>query len=157
MSELSKLLQSKPAAANPAIPANPANPEAEISKISNFSKRGYSKKVFGTRDWSECPTVQSVDEWSKRLRESSGGELRQAAEADWEEVSNDPAKLVAFADLLAITQIRESGSIPDTYTATTTCRNCGDVPIFENCLPRVDGCVWCMNGLAAPPIPGHDK
>ncbi len=153
MSELSKLLQSTSVAANP---ANPANPLAEISKISNFSRRAYPKRVVGNRDWSESPPVQSVDEWSKRLRESSGGELRQAAEDDWDEVSNDPAKLIAFADLLAITQIRESGSIPDTYTATTTCRNCGDVPIFENCLPRVDGCVWCLNGLTAPPISGHD-
>jgi len=151
MSELSKLLQSQSVAAKPAIPANPQD---EISEISNFSRRAYPKRVVGNRDWSESPPVQSVDEWSKRLRGSSGGELRQAAEEDWEEVSNDPAKLIAFADLLAITQIRESGSIPDTYTATTTCRNCGDVPIFENCLPKVDGCVWCMNDLAAPPMPG---
>ncbi len=98
--------------------------------------------------------VVSVDKWSKKLRESPDGELRRSAEDDWEEVSNDPAKLIAFADLLAITQIRESGGIPDNYTATTTCRRCGDVPIFERCLPRVDGCVWCMNGLTAPRIPG---
>ncbi len=151
MSELSKLLQSTFVASNPAIPANP---QPEISKISNFSRQVYPEKVFGSRDRSERPHVQSVDEWSKRLRESSGDELRQSAEDDWEELSGDPAKLIAFADLLAITQIRESGNCPDTYTATTTCRNCGDVPIFENCLPKVDGCVWCMNGLTAPPIPG---
>jgi len=38
--------------------------------------------------------VVSVDQWSKKLRESPCGELRQAAEDDWDEVSNDPAKLV---------------------------------------------------------------
>ncbi len=96
--------------------------------------------------------VVSIDQWSKRLQESPD-ELRRAAGDDWAEVSNDPAQLVAFADSLAIVQIRESGAIPDNYTAITTCRNCGDVPVYEG-LPRaIEQCPWCMNGLTAPTIP----
>ncbi len=155
MSELSKLLQST------CVAANPAKPLAEISKISNFSKRGYPKVVFGSRDklrvlagpdWSARPLVQSVDKRSKELLKSPG-ELRQAAEGDGDEVSNDPAQLVAFADSLAIVQIRESGGVPDTYVSITTCQNCGTVPIWLGCPPKVKECPWCMSGQTAPPIP----
>ena len=145
-----------------ANPANPANQQSEISKISNFSKHGDPKVVFGSRDklrvltgrdWSASPLVQSVDKRSKELRESPD-ELRREAGEDWDEVSNDPAQLVAFADSLAIVQIRESGRVPDTYTAITNCQTCASiVPIFEGCPPKVGACVWCMSGLTAPAIP----
>ena len=65
-------------------------------------------------DWGKSPLVQSVDKRSKELRESPD-ELKSEAGFDWDEVSNDPAQLVAFADSLAIVQIRESGCVPDTY------------------------------------------
>ena len=104
-------------------------------------------------DWGKSPLVQSVDKRSKELQEVPD-ELREAAEDDWNEVSNDPAQLVAFADSLAIVQIRESGGVPDTYVGVTTCQNCGPVPIWEGCPPRVMACVWCMNGLTPPPTPG---
>ena len=94
-------------------------------------------------DWAKSPLVQSVDKRSKELRESPD-ELRGAAEDDWPEVSNDPAQLVAFADSLAIVQIRESGGVPDTYVSVTTCQNCGEVPIWPGCPPRVKECPWCM-------------
>ena len=158
MSELSKLLQSTSVAANP---ANPAKPLAEISKISNFSKRGDPNVVFGSRnklrvlagpDWGKSPLVRSVDQVSKELRESPNV-LREAAQDDWDEVSNDPAQLVAFADSLAIVQIRESGGIPDSYTSTTECKHCGPVPIWEGCPPQVNGCPWCLNRLAGLSMP----
>ncbi len=103
-------------------------------------------------DWGKSPLVQSVDKRSKKLQESPD-ELRRAAEDDWDEVSNDPAQLVAFADSLAIVQIRESGGVPDTYVSVTTCQKCGPVPIWTGCPPRVKECPWCMNGLTAPPLP----
>ncbi len=104
-------------------------------------------------EWSESPLVQSVDQWSKRLRETPD-ELRQAAGDDWDEVSNDPAQLVAFADSLAIVQIRESGSVPDHYNFVTNCRKCGDVPVYEG-LPRaIEQCMWCMCGQTPPPLLG---
>ena len=95
----------------------------------------------------------SVDKRSRELRESSD-ELKRAAGDDWSAVRTDPAGLVAFADLLAIVQIRESGRVPDTYTAITNCQTCASiVPIFEGCPPKVGACVWCMSGLTAPAIP----
>ena len=103
-------------------------------------------------DWGESPLVQSVDKRSKELRESSD-ELQRAAEDDWDDVSNDPAQLIAFADSLAIVQIRESGGVPDTYVSVTTCQNCGPVPIWPGCPPRVKQCPWCMSGQTPPPLP----
>lgn len=104
-------------------------------------------------EWSGGPLVQSVDKRSRELRESSD-ELRRAAGDDWPAVRTDPAQLVAFADSLAIVQIRESGGIPDNYTSTTECKNCRTVPIWQGCPPQVDGCPWCLNRLKGLSIPG---
>ena len=104
-------------------------------------------------EWSDGTLVQSVDQWSKRLQETDDDELRCEAGEDWDEVSNDPAQLVAFADSLAIVHIRESGGIPDTYVSATTCQNCGEVPIWLGCPPKVTRCPWCMNGQPPPPFP----
>ena len=79
--------------------------------------------------------------------------IREKAGDDWMEVFNDPARLKAFADLLAISEMRERGIIPDHYTATTECKRCGPVPIFEGCPPEVGGCPWCFNRLKGLPIP----
>lgn len=104
-------------------------------------------------EWSETLLVQSVDQWSMRLRETPD-KLRRAAGDDWEVVSNDPAQLVAFADSLAIVQIRESARVPDTYTAITNCQTCASiVPIWQGCPPQVRECPWCMNSQTPPPIP----
>ena len=100
--------------------------------------------------------VVSIDQWSKRLRESPD-ELRRAAEDDWSEVSNDPAQLVAFADSLAIKQIRASGGIPDHYTSETECKNCGAVPIWPGCPPEVKECPWCLNRLKGLPMPNNTR
>ncbi len=96
--------------------------------------------------------VVSVDRWSKRLRDTPD-ELRRAAEDDWDDVSNDPAQLVAFAHSLAIVQIRESGGVPDSYTSTTECKHCGTVPIWPDCPPQVNGCPWCFNRHKGLPMP----
>ena len=93
--------------------------------------------------------VESVDNWSKRLRESPD-ELRRAAGDDWEEMSAD---IIGFADALAVYQIRESGSVPNSYTSTTECKNCGTVPIWQYCPSQVDGCPWCFNRHKGLPMP----
>ncbi len=98
------------------------------------------------------PLVESVDKWSKKLRESPD-ELRRAYADDWKEVSADPAKLKSFAELVMIEDMRHRGIVPDHYTATTNCKHCGPVPIFEGCWPESDGCPWCFNRLKGLPMP----
>ena len=97
--------------------------------------------------------VVSIDQWSKRLRESPD-ELRRAAGDDWEEVSAD---IVGFADALAINQIRESGAIPSSFTSETFCRKCNScVPFYEG-VPEIGSCSWCRDGQTPPPIPGVNE
>lgn len=79
--------------------------------------------------------------------------LRTLAGKDWDEVSSDPEHLQAFAAMVAIKEMREEGIAPDHYTATTECRHCGPVPIWEGCLPEVIGCPWCFNRHKGLPIP----
>ena len=83
--------------------------------------------------------------------------IRERAGDDWEEISNDPEQLKAFAELLMIGEMRERGIVPDHYTATTNCKHCGPVPIFEGCWPESDACPWCFNRLQGLPMPdNHD-
>ncbi len=144
MSELSKLLESKLPVANP---ANLANPYPKISNFSNFSRGARPRTHFDRQ------SLQSVDTLRRKLLRERRGELKVQAAGDWDEIKADIGKLLAFADLEAIRQIRESGNCPDTYTAKTTCRNCGEVPIFEGCPPQVNGCPWCLNRHAGLPMP----
>ena len=48
---------------------------------------------------------------------------------------------------------REAGRIPVSYTATTHCRSCGTVWIFQGAPARVDSCPWCSNRTKGLPIP----
>ena len=80
-------------------------------------------------------------------------EIRRKAGPDWDEVADDPAQLRAFAELLMIGDMRNRGIVPDHYTATTECRHCGPVPIWEGCPLEVNGCPWCFNRIDGLPIP----
>ena len=88
----------------------------------------------------------------RRLLRESRDELRQAAGDYWDEFSV-PAKIIGFADSLAIKQIRESNNVPDHYTAITECKRCGSVPIFPGCPPQIGSCPWCPNRVKGLPTP----
>lgn len=79
--------------------------------------------------------------------------LRRIAGSDWEEIAGDPKQLKAFAELLMIEDMRQKGVVPGHYTSTTTCNQCGPVPIWEGCPPEVQGCPWCFNRIKRLPIP----
>ena len=80
-------------------------------------------------------------------------EIKRKAGPDWDEIANDPAQLKTFAELLMIGEMRERGIVPDHYSATTKCKHCGSVPIWEGCPPEVLGCPWCFNRLKGLPMP----
>ena len=84
---------------------------------------------------------------------STQSELQERAGPDWEEISADPEQLKAFAELVMIEDMRHRGIVPDHYTATTNCKHCGPVPIFEGCWPESDACPWCFNRLQGLPMP----
>ncbi|MCZ6759358.1 MAG: hypothetical protein O7D29_03145 [Gemmatimonadetes bacterium] len=80
-------------------------------------------------------------------------DLEQAAGSEWLGINDDPTTLEALARAIQIRRMREHGEIPPHYTATTTCRHCGEVPIFEGAGERVPGCPWCLNRVSGKPIP----
>ncbi len=95
----------------------------------------------------------SVDMLARELLQKRRSELQRLAADDWSEVEEDPARLIAFATLAATCQIRASGSIPDTYTATTFCSGCRtEVPIFPGAPDKVDACPWCISGQNLPEV-----
>ena len=131
-----------------------AESDSKTSSSTHCEKSELSERSL---EKARTPQVWSVNQWSKKLQKFPD-ELRAAAGDDWAELSKDPAQLIAFASLEATRQIRESGAIPDSYIAITTCADCkSQVPIFAGCPPEVQSCVWCINGLVAPPVPGVIK
>ena len=80
-------------------------------------------------------------------------DLRALAGPDWPEVERDPALLETLAHAVSVRRMREAGTVPAHYTATTTCAGCGHVPIFEGAPERVLACPWCLNRLAGKPVP----
>ena len=80
--------------------------------------------------------------------------IQEKAGKDWREVSRSPESLKAFANMMAIEDMRLNGVAPDHYTSTTTCKHCGPVPIWDGCPPDVHGCPWCFNRHQDLPIPG---
>ena len=62
--------------------------------------------------------------------------------------------LRAWAELVATNLQVERGRVPAHWTAVTTCRGCGPVPIWPGAPQSVDGCPWCAVRAAGRPIPG---
>jgi len=87
----------------------------------------------------------------------SQNELKREAQEDWQNIKNAPKALYALANALYKQRLREQEYIPPSYTSSTTCLNCGLVPIP----PELKGngkilfCPWCWNkaqGLSIPKI-----
>ena len=87
-------------------------------------------------------SVSYVSEWSELL-ENKNGDLTEQ-------------EIPTAEDMVAITQMRQKGIVPDHYTATTNCKHCGPVPIFEGNWPESDGCPWCFNRIKGLPMPKNE-
>ena len=124
-----------------------------------FSDKHIKVRVEGTEIALSAPKGALTPCLVSRIKEEKAAllvsleKIREKAGEDWEKIVNDPAQLKSFADLLAISEMREGGIVPDHYTSETECKHCGPVPIYEGCPPQVDGCPWCFNRLKGLPIP----
>ena len=127
--------------------------------LKEFSDKGIKVRVEGTElaltapKGSLTPTLISRIKNEKPAPLISLDQIREKAGDDWLEVANDPDQLRCFADMLAIEDMRQRGIVPDHYSATTECKRCGTVPIFEGCPPIISGCPWCFNRLKGLPTP----
>jgi len=127
--------------------------------ITEITDQGITARVEGDEVALSAPKGTLTPEVLAKLKSKkpellrSLKELQERAEEDWEEISADSTKLKAFAALVMITDMRHRGIVPDHYTATTHCKHCGPVPIFEGCWPESDGCPWCFNRIMEFPMP----
>ena len=127
--------------------------------LMEFSDKGIKVRVDGTDLALSAPIGTLTPTLVSRVKEEKAAlldsldRIRKMAGSDWIDVSNDPEQLRAFADLLAIEDMRHRGIAPDHYASTTECRGCGLVPIFEGLPDKVDGCPWCFNRIKGLPIP----
>ncbi len=79
--------------------------------------------------------------------------IRREAGDDWGALASDPKQMRAFYELLIISEMRWHGIVPEHYDSTTTCKQCGLVPIWKGCPPEVNGCPWCFNRIQGLPVP----
>jgi len=130
-----------------------------LPAISEISEQGITARIEGDELVVTAPKGTLTPDVIAKLKSRKPEllrllkELRERAGPDWEEVSGDPAKLKAFAELVLITEMREKGIVPDHYTATTECKRCGPVPIFDGLPETIKGCPWCFNRLKGLPVP----
>ncbi len=115
------------------------NHKAPTDKTDKTSKK--PKALTDKND--KTSSVSFGSEWSELL-ENKSRELEEH-------------QIPVAANMVAITEMRERGIVPDHYTSETECKHCGPVPIFEDCPPRVDGCPWCFNRHKNLPIPKGGK
>ena len=125
--------------------------------ISEFSDRGITATVTGADLNLNAPKGALTPKLVSCLREDKReviywlDRLRNELGEDWQEVSQDPAKLKAAADSLMTEISRQQGAIPAHYTATVHCQNCNqDVPHFQVGEDTVGVCVWCWTGQTVP-------
>ena len=124
--------------------------------ISELSDRGIIATVDGSDLTLDAPKGALTTKLVSCLREDKQdvitwlGKLRNVLGEDWQEVSSDPAQLKAAADSLMTIITRKWNIVPDHYNSTTNCRNCGEVPIWLGCPPKVTACPWCMGGQSVP-------
>ena len=103
-----------------------------------------------------------TDSLAVRIRENKPAllasltRLRQYADGDddWQEIVSDPTQFEGYISSVVTFEQRQRGEIPSHYTATVHCETCNqDVSHFPVDGDTVGACVWCMNGLTAPPMP----
>ena len=114
-------------------------PKAPTDKTAKTSKK--PKALTDKTD--KRGSVSFGSEWSELL-ENKNGELTEQ-------------EMPVAEEIVVITDMRHRGIVPDHYTATTHCKHCGPVPIFEGNWPESDGCPWCFNRLKGLPMPGVEK
>jgi len=95
--------------------------------------------------------IGRTDKADKRSFDSNGSPTFEELQKQFPDMEVHEVPVVI--EMLRIQDIRSKGIAPDHYTATTTCKHCGPVPIWEGCPPEVLGCPWCLNRIDGSPMP----
>lgn len=107
------------------------------------------------RKQSAIPTNPSTrySEKSEVSELSHDDRFRLLAGPDWPEIFANPDQLEAFKAAAETAEQIRHGEVPAHYTATTTCKHCGPVPIFQGCPSQVLGCPWCFSRMRDVKVP----
>ena len=95
--------------------------------------------------------ISRTDKSDKRPFGSNGSPSYEELRNQFHDL--EPHEVPVLLEMLRIQDMRSRGIAPDHYTATTNCRHCGPVPIWDGCPTEVLGCPWCFNRLEGLPIP----
>jgi hypothetical protein len=130
-----------------------------LAVLTELSERGICVQPKGHEKVHVTPREKLTPDLIDRIRRakptllSALDRIRQDSGDEWPQIAADPRQLKAYFELSMIEDMRQRGIAPDHYTATTTCKQCGPVPIWQGCPPEVLGCPWCFNRLQGLPLP----
>jgi hypothetical protein len=79
--------------------------------------------------------------------------LREMAGPDWDEIKSDPDQLEAARYTARKARQIAAGVVPESFTATSKCSNCGAVPVWPGYPSPTNSCPWCFNRRKGLPIP----
>ncbi len=127
-----------------------------VDLLSNLAKLVYDLEADGDGLVVDGPPLS--DDLRALIKQNKPGlchllNLKDEAGPDWGWIAQDPIKLAAFVELVQTNRLRRLGEVPPHWTAETTCRHCGPVPIWPGCAPIVSGCPWCFNRVSGDPMP----
>ena len=127
-----------------------------VDLLSNLATQGYDLEADGSELVVEGPPL--TEDLSDLIRENKPGlchllNLKDEAGPDWAWIAQDAVKLAEFAELVQTNRLRRLGEVPSHWTAETTYRHCGPVPIWPGCAPQVSACPWCFNRVSGNPMP----
>ena len=95
--------------------------------------------------------ISRTDKADKSTSDSNGSPTYKVLRKQFPDLEEHEVPVVI--EMLRIQNMRSRGIVPDHYTATTTCKHCGPVPIWNGCPAAVQSCPWCFNRIKGLPMP----
>jgi hypothetical protein len=129
-----------------------SNSQATVSLKSLAAKvlqRNQQSNSDATNDKSQC----NLDELNNIFYATD--ELKDFLGDEWDEYKDNEIALKAWTTLLYERKLIEQGIAPPSFTATTYCKQCGQIPCPPELVNggRVLSCMWCFNREMGLPIP----
>lgn len=72
-------------------------------------------------------------------------EAELGTDPDWPKIKGDGRLLRGYAEIIVTTRQVRSGQVPDGWTETFQCEQCGPVLLEPGGPKELAGCPWCLN------------
>ena len=70
-------------------------------------------------------------------------DIQHAAGDDWSDIAKSTDRVIGFTQVVIENRMVDSGVVPCGWTATASCRRCGQVPVLPGCDGELVACPWC--------------